>query len=872
MRRNIVDILSGYRKITNVVILSHNIDFMFLQTVVVSSLRKAGNPRLLVFGDAKCVQESFERQQPFLDGLGVRYRVIPIEMSSGYRFHPKIVLACGEDSAKLIIGSGNLTFGGWGENGEIWSEFSSEDSNSGNLNLVRELVNNLVRGHQAEWHIQDFLEEGFDENRPWVDKLSKNSNLVIRYKSSESLLQMMQKKVALEKYEELHIFSPFYDKEGQAIFEIQKLFEVPKVKVNIPQSKSNVSKNLLNSLILKKEVSSSKFLTGEVDDLKTKFVHAKIYAFINRDYVDLFIGSANCSLAALSSIGHSGNCEAVTWDRVSKSEYEDLILKEIELSDQLPEPVELTDEVNMLEDRIPPPAKILAASFEAGRLIISYQILPEATIEAILVDNERRVCRSQFSPLAIAVNSLPGSVKISFILDGKTMETAPHWVDHEGSLSASYGAITFSSLIKDNIDEKKWGLESYAEIVKAFNDNIKVLHRFSKSITRTTETLKDEINLTFSEDEIFAGKSVFNNLSFKDISRSEDRHFGLGSLILNWFGIGSSNFNYKSSDLVGLSSSDENAVDLEVKPSFKKKKVEVEKIKMKINKQITGISEKFRNKTYFESRSPERFVADIRIASVLLRVGLREDWIKSEDYIKITCEIWSALFFSCQLDEAFGWIDYYLNKAPDKSDSINRMKSVELTVAMSLWAHGFKANNSADYASFRLSSYLSVARHPWIWQGATIETLAMEISKAVVVTDHLNEASFETFKNEFSDQWFSFMQMGVGFAKLEEILNKYSVSELADKVNVKSVNSGDLLWQGKLGFAVCEETQLLTPGCKVKVRTPQTSKSERLILGSLLVPLKNIIYEETLPEWRALDNKWKKVILSVIEEVTSLNI
>jgi hypothetical protein len=50
--------------------------------------------------------------------IGRTYSLIPVAVSAGC-FHPKFILLDGEDGPRLIVGSGNLTFGGWGRNLEL---------------------------------------------------------------------------------------------------------------------------------------------------------------------------------------------------------------------------------------------------------------------------------------------------------------------------------------------------------------------------------------------------------------------------------------------------------------------------------------------------------------------------------------------------------------------------------------------------------------------------------------------------------------------------------------------------------------------------------------------------------------------------------
>jgi hypothetical protein len=112
MRLDILKSIKSATEITNAIILTHNIDFVFVQSVVIPALRKCGSPSLTIFADAECAEQTYQHQARVLSGLGLRYRVVPVAMNTGFRFHSKALLLSGTKKGTLFVGSGNLTFGG----------------------------------------------------------------------------------------------------------------------------------------------------------------------------------------------------------------------------------------------------------------------------------------------------------------------------------------------------------------------------------------------------------------------------------------------------------------------------------------------------------------------------------------------------------------------------------------------------------------------------------------------------------------------------------------------------------------------------------------------------------------------------------------
>jgi hypothetical protein len=105
VRGDLIKQIATMSEVNHVVVLTHNIDFVFLQTVFLSALKRCGHPNLTVFADAQCARESYQFQSSMLTGLGKRYRVVPVTMGPGYRFHPKAVLLSGSKAGSLFVGS-----------------------------------------------------------------------------------------------------------------------------------------------------------------------------------------------------------------------------------------------------------------------------------------------------------------------------------------------------------------------------------------------------------------------------------------------------------------------------------------------------------------------------------------------------------------------------------------------------------------------------------------------------------------------------------------------------------------------------------------------------------------------------------------------
>jgi hypothetical protein len=69
---NVVERLCAtVRRAHAAIVLTHNIDFLFVESVVIPRLRTIGSPQLTIFADAACAASSFQTQE----GVGFETRV-----------------------------------------------------------------------------------------------------------------------------------------------------------------------------------------------------------------------------------------------------------------------------------------------------------------------------------------------------------------------------------------------------------------------------------------------------------------------------------------------------------------------------------------------------------------------------------------------------------------------------------------------------------------------------------------------------------------------------------------------------------------------------------------------------------------------------
>src|SRR5688572_26477965 len=82
----------------------------FTEAVVVESLLRRGVNDITILADKVGYQMALREQGAVR--VGREYAIEPVAVRNGC-FHPKLAILMDDELAHVLIGSGNLTFGGW---------------------------------------------------------------------------------------------------------------------------------------------------------------------------------------------------------------------------------------------------------------------------------------------------------------------------------------------------------------------------------------------------------------------------------------------------------------------------------------------------------------------------------------------------------------------------------------------------------------------------------------------------------------------------------------------------------------------------------------------------------------------------------------
>jgi len=873
MRSDVLKAIADSKDITNAVILTHNIDFVFLQTVVLSAFRKCGHPRITVFADAHCAAESFTHQAGLLDGLGVRYRVVPVAMASGFRFHPKAVLLSGQKDATLFVGSGNLTFGGYRENAEIWLRFDATVDGASVFGEFHRYTETILERVPLSSSVREELMEAFDTTtRSWLpDEQPSTARAVLgRCGTGVSLLDEMSSLRGTEAINELVVCSPYFDAEGAALHALVERMAPERTAVLCQPSRSTLTNVAFQAAGGTTDLQQVSFDHQSVDGKpRTAFVHAKFYALLSGEQATVFAGSANCSRAALIASGSAGNAELLAVSRMSAADFETLLVGELQ---RIPAPVLLPDTKLEQEDpSVIPSIRVLAARFEQGSLRVGFAPA-RVELRACEIDG-RNVNFNLTEPGVISAgcSGEPRALRLEALVDGVSTWSTPAWIDHERHLRASARGRSLVDSIRARMQLGSWHAPAWAEVMDVFCKHLTYLPMpDAKRAIATTTDSKDASVSNFSFADVFSSTYQLPALAssgplLEKLSGGKER--SLQQLLLRWFGVVDETEGVLTAGTA--ESEHDNDEDLVDRPeairavSKARESVSLtEAEKRRIYKVLKQVEAAMTAEEFLAQRQPEWLAADLKTAAVLLRTGVREGWLDAPDFYEFTHHIWASLFFSGSPQANQGWLEYRVQQAEDPMAFIAAMRSPELAAALLGWAFAAVSDTvSPASARFHLAVALAVARLPWLWDTGDEMAVARELEVLLANTGVYEASTPEPVRAA----WERMVRRGHALLRLEAAAMAVPLPTLRTRIQYSELLAGDLLWQGGAGYCVVTDPTTRAEGVWVPVLKLQTQPERASFQAQFTVPIASLIDEMVLPMSSKFGSEPRRILREFLE-------
>lgn len=788
MRRNVLNWLSQqFTDATHAVVLTHNIDFLFVQGVLVPRLRWAGNPRLTIFADANCAASTYRDQRAVLDGLGVRYRVVPVDLGPMRRFHPKVLLLSNHQRAVCAVGSGNLTYGGMSANHEVWTFGASDGEGASLLASLRDYIRMLVELLPLAEPVRNDMDAIFDEEQTWVTDLPLASGLLMS-PSDRSILDQIADFVTGE-VTSISVLAPYFDPDGAALAELRRRFGVPVTVWLQPgrEGLSSIAAATLPEGIALKAIDCP-------EERRPSFIHAKFLAFHRVNDIVLAVGSANCSRAGLLSNRDWGNAELMVVDNVAPEIFREFFADLVQ-SDVPPKlPKQLSDEPEFEVPRL----RILAARLEGDRLDVAFK--NAEPLSRLAVEAEDAVWPASHVDYTNSLAAFPVSRgPSSIILTGTTaageqLRSSEAWVDDETSLAAP---ASLRRMIRRLQEADPVGGDLAGEfraVLDQFRDYLRDPDASRRRMRRSGEARQAltpyDPKAVFSDE---FGKAIGSASRQTDFSHNRKSVLAVVEAL------------FAVSSAVGGappdpddSGEDPDSAAEEEKLISRPKRPPEAKVTEQLRRALKNVEAALLESNFITARRPGLLGTDIALAAILLVKGLADGYLDVEQYRETTRRLWGALFFGSEGDGT-GSIGRRLQQLdPNKRDEfVVAFASPKLSAALTLWSLTEWHADDQDGLWFRVSAAQLQHRQPWLFGPASPEDVTAELQSQAATLLPPNE------QKVVNAAWIELIRSGEALRLLYNTLTSIPHLDLVRKVTAKEVSPRDLLWQAdSLAFAV----------------------------------------------------------------------
>ena len=327
------------------IFLTYGADLAFFEKAILHPLWQNGCRNNLVFMDAQRYADTLGALKDSVTWVGRRYLLIPVDLGALQSFHPKLVFLLGHQRSQLLIGSGNLTFTGFGHNHEVFTclDWTPGDSDLQHLFAQTwKLVGEIFRrwGHSGEAgtilhkaaHVADWLAS---PTEPVTD-------IHLLHTLEEPLIDQCSRALSGESVDRITVLSPFLDQGASALGALHSRFQPKELHLVLQDERAVGNLESLKGL----RQSGAPLEVYRFSDDK-RYLHAKIYVFETASASYVLTGSANCTRSAWLSTCADGNFEVVLLRRADSQQYFRPLLE----AHVVPEAVTSLDEVSIRHQR-----------------------------------------------------------------------------------------------------------------------------------------------------------------------------------------------------------------------------------------------------------------------------------------------------------------------------------------------------------------------------------------------------------------------------------------------------------------------------------------------------------------------------------------
>lgn len=223
---------------------TYALSLSFFETEVLHALTSAGDSDLdeiWIVTDASGYRSSLMERRAV--SVGQVYRLVPAALPQGV-FHPKLTYLSGPEGDLLLVGSGNLTFGGYGRNAEVLEVLTPDAVPTVFLDFAEFLESIPERPDlllpQQEW-IRTFARLAREAAAPFETQ-APSLNTRLLHSLRQPVVQQLERRASeVGPVRRLTVLSPFHDPDGKAVLGLASRLGVSQLRVGLPPDPSELS-------------------------------------------------------------------------------------------------------------------------------------------------------------------------------------------------------------------------------------------------------------------------------------------------------------------------------------------------------------------------------------------------------------------------------------------------------------------------------------------------------------------------------------------------------------------------------------------------------------------------------------------------------
>jgi hypothetical protein len=281
---------------------TYALSLSFFEAVVLEAMIRGGGRNAIMFADPTGIKAALSEHGA--RRVGREYDVEPVACLTG-SFHPKIGIFSSDDDCHVTVGSGNLTFGGWGGNAEVIEHLHPSFAADAFDDLA-DMLELLTISAQVRTGASEGLLSLAQLVRRGAIGATRNGNIRVVHSVGGSIAGAITARAdELGGATGLTVVSPFFDRNGHALRRLAEDLRLSSISVHVhPKGPVRGSTGLnwpgaLEGLIVPVRVNEH-CVTAD------RALHAKALEVTCRRGRILASGSANATTAAL----YAGNVEA----------------------------------------------------------------------------------------------------------------------------------------------------------------------------------------------------------------------------------------------------------------------------------------------------------------------------------------------------------------------------------------------------------------------------------------------------------------------------------------------------------------------------------------------------------------------------------